>query len=67
MVSKRMIHHTNVTLETIVDNTVDYLKYLKHDVELLGHIMVRAQQIFFEYYKVDIVDKTTIAAMAFTI
>ena len=67
MVSKRTIHHTNVTLETIVENAVDYLKYLKHDVELLGHIMVRAQQIFFEYYKVDIVDKTTIAAMAFTI
>lgn len=67
MPGKGDMDHANVTLQTIMENVVAYKKYLEHDVKLLAHIMVRAQKIFFALYNVDIVDKTTIAAIAFTI
>ena len=59
--------HANVTPETIIENAEAYQNYLKHDVFLLAHILVRVQKIFYEKYKIDIVSKMTIAAMAFTI
>ena len=59
--------HANVTPETIIENAEAYQMYLKHDVFLLAHIKGRVQKIFYENYKIDIVSKTTIAAMAFTI
>jgi hypothetical protein len=64
---KGFIEHDKVTTTTIKSRQKDYVQYMKNDVKLLGAIMVRAQKFFYDDYHIDVVDKTTIAALSLSI
>nr|WMB96817.1 hypothetical protein [Solanum melongena]WMB97040.1 hypothetical protein [Solanum aethiopicum] len=62
--NKGSIDHERVTLENLSSMREELIDYLKKDVLLLGGVMQRAQEIFWEVYEVDIVKKITISSLA---
>ena len=43
------------------------LEYMKQDIYLLGGVMLKAQEIYWTQYSVDIVTKLTLSLLALTI
>ena len=65
--SKGSIDHDNVTVENLGQNKDEYNKYLEQDILLLGGVMQKAQEIYWNLYMLDIVTMMTISSMALTI
>lgn len=64
---KEELDHDSVTVDNLSEKKDEYISYLKQDIYLLGCIMQKAQQIYWDLYKIDVVDKLTIASMALSI
>lgn len=65
--AKGSIAHDEVQESTLVAQRAELLDYLKQDIRLLGGIMVRAQEIYFRQYKVDIENCMTLSSLAMKI
>lgn len=57
--SKGSIEHDRVKLSNLASMKQSLLEYMKQDVLLLGGIMKKAQEIYWELYRVDIESKIT--------
>lgn len=64
---KGSIPYDEVILSNIVSMKKSLLDYMKQDILLLGGVMQKAQERFWNLYKVDIESKITAASMAMTI
>lgn len=65
--SKGMIQHEDVNVSNLIPKKKELLEYMKQDILLLGGVMLKAQSILFEHYKVDIVTKLTLSSLALSI
>lgn len=65
--SKGSIPHDQVRLSNLMNLRYELLEYMKQDIRLLGGVMLKAQEIYFEEYKIDIVKKFTVSSLAMTI
>lgn len=64
---KGSIPHEELNESNLSDFRDELISYLKMDILLLGGVMLKAQSIAFEDYKVDIVNKFTISSLSLTI
>lgn len=64
---KGSIPHDKVQVNNLIPLRDQLLVYMKQDTRLLGGVMQKAQSIYFEKYKVDIVRKLTLSSLALTI
>lgn len=65
--SKGSIQHEDVTLSKLKSMKTVLLDYLRQDILLLGGVMQKAQELYWNAYKVDIVTKITISSLALSI
>ena len=65
--SKGSIPHEKIDISYIQSHKSDLIEYLRQDILLLGGIMKKVQEIYFNLYKVDIVSKITLSSLALTI
>jgi hypothetical protein len=64
---KGSIPYSDVTFSNLVSMKKDLLDYMKQDILLLGGIMRKAQDIYWNSYKIDIESKITLSSLALTI
>lgn len=64
---KGEIDHENVDVHKLGSHREEYLDYLDQDIVLLGLIVQKAQDIYWQRYKIDIVADMTISALAMSI
>lgn len=64
--TKGSIQDENVTLSNLCFMKKSLLDYMIQDIRLLGGIMQKAQEIYWELYQVDIDSKITLASLALT-
>lgn len=64
---KGEIDHENVNIHKLGSHRDEYLDYLDQDIVLLGRIVQKAQDIYWQRYKIDIVADMTISALAMSI
>lgn len=64
---KGSIQHDKVRVENLIHQKEELVDYMKQDIRLLGGIMMRAQDIYFSQYKVDIVNVLTVSSLAMSI
>jgi hypothetical protein len=64
---KGSIPYDEVTESNLISMKKRLLDYMKQDILLLGGVMLKAQEIYFLLYKVDIVSKITVSSMALSI
>lgn len=64
---KGSIPYSEVTLSNLSSMKKSLLDYMKQDILLLGGVMQKAQQIYWNLYKVDIESKITISSLALSI
>lgn len=59
--------HNTVVLQNLKERKNELMDYMKQDILLLAGIMYKAQQIYWNLYKIDIVTKITLPSLALTI
>nr|UYK51798.1 hypothetical protein [Paphiopedilum micranthum] len=64
---KGSIPYDEVTLSNLVSMKNRLLDYMKQDILLLGGVMQKAQEIYWNLYKVDIESKITLSSLALSI
>lgn len=64
---KGSIPYDEVTLLNLASMKKSLLDYMKQDILLLGGVMLKAQEIYWTQYQVDIVTKLTLSSLALTI
>lgn len=64
---KGSIPYDEVTLSNLVSMKKSLLDYMKQDILLLGGVMLKAQEIYWKEYKIDIESKITISSLALSI
>ncbi|KAL4553846.1 hypothetical protein LXL04_040224 [Taraxacum kok-saghyz] len=64
---KGSVDHKSVKIENIGKNKDALLDYMRQDVYLLGGVMLKAQDIYWNLYKVDIESKITLSSLALNI
>lgn len=64
---KGSIPYDEVRLSNLTSNQKLYLDYMKQDILLLGGVMQKAQEIYWNLYKVDIESKITLSSLALSI
>nr|AFD29780.1 DNA polymerase [Silene vulgaris] len=64
---KGTLDPSKITLETIAGMKEELMTYMNQDIILLGGILHKFQKIHFDKFKVDIVDKRTLPALAIDI
>lgn len=64
--SKGTIPHDEVQVSNLKNLSTQLLEYMKQDIRLLGGVMLKAQEIYWTQYKVDIVTKLTLSSLALT-
>ncbi|XP_054789359.1 DNA polymerase-like [Prosopis cineraria] len=64
---KGSIPHENVQVSNLSQLRDQLISYLKQDIRLLGGVMLKAQSIYFDEFKVDIVTKLTLSSLALCI
>lgn len=64
---KGQIDHSSVQIENLISKREEVLTYMIQDIRLLGGIMLRAQDLFFRYYQVDITTSLTLSSLAMNI
>lgn len=65
--TKGSIPYDEVKPSNLVSMKNSLLDYMKQDIVLLGGVMQKAQEIFWEYFKVDIESKITLASLALSV
>ncbi|OIT22082.1 PREDICTED: uncharacterized protein LOC109218069 [Nicotiana attenuata] len=65
--SKGTIPYEKLRLEYLPEIGQQLLAYLKQDIRLLGGVMLKAQEIYWNLYKIDIVDTITLSSLALSI
>lgn len=65
--SKGSIPYDKVRVSNLIHMKKELLDYMKQDILLLGGVMLKAQEIYWEKYKVDIVSKLTLSSLAMQI
>lgn len=65
--NKGSIPHHEVQVSNLMNMSDDLLEYLRQDIRLLGGVMVKAQELYWTNYHVDIEDVLTLSALAMTI
>lgn len=65
--NKGSIPHEKVQVSNLSQLRDLLIPYMKQDIRLLGGVMQKAQSIYFEEYKVDIVSKLTLSSLALSI
>jgi len=64
---KGSIAHDNITVDTLLPLRKELLTYMEQDIRLLGGIMKKAQDIYYNQFKVDMVKSLTYSALSMTI
>nr|QHR86556.1 putative DNA polymerase [Picea sitchensis] len=64
---KGSIPHEEIQVETLENRRDQLLEYLKQDIRLLGGVMLKAQEIYWTQFKVDIVKCLTVSSLAMKI
>ncbi|KAL2457040.1 DNA polymerase [Forsythia ovata] len=64
---KGSIAHDEVRVSTLKTHSAQLLDYMKQDIRLLGGVMVKAQEIFWTQYKVDIENCLTLSSLSMLI
>jgi DNA polymerase elongation subunit (family B) len=62
--SKGSIPHSEVNISNIKSMKFELLDYMKQDILLLGGVMQKAQDIYWNLFEVDLVDWITVASQA---
>lgn len=65
--TKGEIDHDNITVECLLDRRNELTDYMRQDILLLGGIMIRAQQIYWLKYRIDVEDVMTLSSLAMKI
>lgn len=65
--SKGIIQHNEIRVSNLLHNREKILDYMKQDIVLLGGVMLKAQDIYWRAFKVDIVTKLTLSSLALSI
>lgn len=65
--SKGTIQHDEIRVSNLLHNREKLLDYMKQDILLLGGVMLKAQDLYWSMYKVDIVTKLTLSSLALCI
>lgn len=65
--SKGSIQHEEVQVHNLILLREELLNYMKQDILLLGGVMLKAQDIYWREYKVDIATNTTLPSLALRI
>ena len=65
--SKGSIPHEDINLSNLISQQSQLLEYMKQDILLLGGVMLKAQEIYWTSYKIDIVSKLTMSSLALAI
>nr|GME06072.1 DNA polymerase-like [Ipomoea batatas] len=61
------IPYDELKVEDLINNRRELLDYMKQDIRLLGGVMQKAQEIYWELYQVDIESKITLPSLALSI
>lgn len=61
------LDHKKVSLDTIAENKDEYIDYMKQDIRLLGGVMRKALEIYWELYEIDILSQLTISSLSMRI
>lgn len=64
---KGSIPYDEITLSNLASMRQSLLDYMKQDILLLGGVMQKAQEIYWNVYKVDLESKITLASLALSI
>lgn len=64
---KGSLNYNDVSESNLLINKQIYLDYMKQDILLLGGVMQKAQEIYWNLYNVDIETKITLSSLALTI
>lgn len=64
---KGSLPHSKICVDSLNDYSKDIIKYLRQDILVLGGVMKRAQQIYWERYGVDVEDVMTITSLSMKI
>ena len=64
---KGSIKHDEVEVSNLVTKRAELLEYMKQDIRLLGGVMQKAQDLYFNKFQVDVVDCLTLSALAMRI
>ncbi|KAF5182439.1 Dna polymerase, partial [Thalictrum thalictroides] len=65
--SKGSIPHEELSVSNIHLKSVDLINYLRQDIVLLGGVMLKAQQIYWNKYSIDIEDMMTLTSLSLKI
>ncbi|KAK2995369.1 hypothetical protein RJ640_029001 [Escallonia rubra] len=65
--SKGNVPHSDLKVSNLVSMKKELLDYMKQDILLLGGVMRKAQDIYWNDYKVDLESKITLPSLALTI
>ena len=65
--SKGSIPHEDVKVTTLSNQKHIVIDYMKQDIRLLGGVMLKAQEIYWGLFQIDIVTKLTLSSIALTI
>ena len=64
---KGSIKHDEVEVSNLVTKRAELLEYMIQDIRLLGGVMLKAQDLYFNKFQVDVVDCLTLSALAMRI
>ena len=64
---KIKLDHNTVTVENLETEKDKYLKYLRQDIHILGAVMVKAKEIYWDLYEIDILTQLTISSLGMAI
>lgn len=65
--SKGSIQHDEVRVSNLKIQSAELLDYMKQDIRLLGGVMLKAQEIYWTQYKVDITNYLTLSSLSISI
>ncbi|MCH91257.1 DNA polymerase [Trifolium medium] len=65
--SKGSIPYDEISVDNLITLKSQLIEYMKQDILLLGGVMLKAQDIYWKLYKIDIVTKLTLSSLALAI
>lgn len=65
--SKGSIPHEKLSSSNLLLNSVDLINYLRQDILILGGVMLKAQEINWSKYRIDIEDVMTLSSLSLKI
>lgn len=65
--SKGSIKHSELSVSNLMVHREDVIRYLRQDILLLGGVMLKAQKIYWDLYRVDIEDVMTLSSLSLKI